>query len=769
MDANGYAYIVGQTYGGYGFPATEDAIQNGANGMMEGYIIILDEDGDIEYASLLGGTGWDSFYDIELDSEGNMLVCGSSGWSGQFPATELGWDNSPGPGTGTDGLVFKISGDGHNLIWATYLGGDAGTDVAHEIAVDNAGNAYVTGLTQSWDFPTHNALYPTMGGPGDAFVTKLNSVGQPIYSTFLGGSGGYAEIGYGITCDTDGNAYIAGRAWNSDFPTTAGVIEPTPNGDGFVSKISSDGQTLIFSTGIGSNDNNGQDAKGIAIDSEGNVYTAINPAGYLFPVMDNITPPMYSTTGIGVVKLNADGTEMLNSVILGGWLAEDIYGMVNDDAGNIYFSGRVQQANPAWAHFPTTANAYQSQGDYPDYTWWDACVTKLSFGSTVDPPTVDLGDDITSCEGETVTLDAGNPECTYLWSTGATTQTIDVTAAGNYSVEVTNGAGSDTDDIDIFFTLLPTVDAGVAATICENQTYTLLGLATDYSATLWTTSGDGTFDDTGLLTATYTPGTEDVVAGTVTLSLTATPNSPCIGEVADNMILTISLLPVANAGDDATIYIGYPPLSTQLVASGGVSYSWSPTTGLSDPDIADPIAEPSETTVYTVTVTDAFGCADTDDVMVEVVDVTCGKKGKKVWICHIPPGNPNNAHSICVSFNAVAAHLAHGDYLGQCTSGDNLTAIEDLEEDLQVKVSPNPFNYQISMSMHLPSDANVEISIYSISGLKVNTLHSGNLSHGDHTFVWEGDNYKGSQVSKGMYILQINHGGIIEHHKLLRN
>ena len=140
-----------------------------------------------------------------------------------------------------------------------------------------------------------------------------------------------------------------------------------------------------------------------------------------------------------------------------------------------------------------------------------------------------------------------------------------------------------------------------------------------------------------------------------------------------------------------------------------------------------------------------------------------------VEICHIPPGNQNNPQTLCISPNAVAAHLAHGDVLGPCAGVDNLTGIEDLEENLQVTVSPNPFTDHVTMNVHLASDANVEISIYSISGLKVNTLHSGNLSHGDHTFVWKGDNYKGSQVSKGMYILRINHRGIIEHHKLLRN
>jgi flagellar hook capping protein FlgD len=140
----------------------------------------------------------------------------------------------------------------------------------------------------------------------------------------------------------------------------------------------------------------------------------------------------------------------------------------------------------------------------------------------------------------------------------------------------------------------------------------------------------------------------------------------------------------------------------------------------------------------------------------------------KVEICHIPPGNPNNPQTICVSQNAVPAHLAHGDYLGACMGSNKTGMAEEHIENLQVSVLPNPFTDHATISVLLSSDANVEISIYSISGLKVNTLHSGNLSQGDHTFVWKGDDNTGSRVSKGMYILQINQGGIIKHHKLIK-
>nr|NQU91954.1 PKD domain-containing protein [Bacteroidota bacterium] len=107
------------------------------------------------------------------------------------------------------------------------------------------------------------------------------------------------------------------------------------------------------------------------------------------------------------------------------------------------------------------------------------------------PPVVDLGDDITTCEGETVTLNAGNPDCSYLWSTSETTQTIEVISSGNYSVVVTNEDGSDSDDVDVLFILMPNANAGDNATICKDESFTLAGSAQNYDGISWSSLGDG--------------------------------------------------------------------------------------------------------------------------------------------------------------------------------------------------------------------------------------------------------------------------------------
>ena len=121
-------------------------------------------------------------------------------------------------GIGYDAFVVKINPAGSALVYSTYFGG-SGLDLAHGIAVDSAGNAYVTGITQSTDFPTMNPLQPAYGGGDqDAFVAKINPTGSAlVYSTYLGG--GENDLGYGIAVDSAGNAYVTGATSSTNFPT----------------------------------------------------------------------------------------------------------------------------------------------------------------------------------------------------------------------------------------------------------------------------------------------------------------------------------------------------------------------------------------------------------------------------------------------------------------------------------------------------------------------------------------------------------------------
>src|SRR5207302_298454 len=161
------------------------------------------------------------------------------------------------------------------LSYSTYLGAGAG-EFGFGIAVDAAGNAYVTGFTASFDFPTTaGAFQPT--GRGGAFVTKLDPTGSAlVYSTYLGGN--TYDWGFGIAVDSGGNAYVAGMTFSANFPTTAGAFQPAASGGAFVTKLNPSGSALVYSTYLGV----GGGANGIAVDAAGSAYVT-GAAGENFP------------------------------------------------------------------------------------------------------------------------------------------------------------------------------------------------------------------------------------------------------------------------------------------------------------------------------------------------------------------------------------------------------------------------------------------------------------------------------------------------------
>ena len=239
------------------------------------------------------------------------------------------------------------------LVYSTFLGGTA-TDVGNAIAVDGAGNAYVTGWTASATFPgvTGSSIQPTNhGGNADpafeAFVTKINAAGTAIvYSTFLGGSGD--DIAYGIAVDAAGNAYVAGQTDSASFPGVNGSsIQPAYGGgkhDGFVTKINAAGTAIVYSTYLGGS---GDDAAyRIAVDSSGNAYVAGQTDSASFPGVNGSS--LQPANGGGddgfVTRINAAGTTILYSTFLGGTGSDYAGAIAVDGAGNAYVAGSTTSA-----------------------------------------------------------------------------------------------------------------------------------------------------------------------------------------------------------------------------------------------------------------------------------------------------------------------------------------------------------------------------------------------------------------------------------------
>jgi hypothetical protein len=353
VDAAGNAYVTGDT-GSTDFPTTAGAFQPGGPGA---FVTKLDPTGGaLVYSTYLGGSDFDQGTGIAVDAAGNAYVTGGTS-STDFPTTAGAFQTTFGGGLGfPDAFVTKLNASGTALVYSTYLGG-GGIDRGFGIAVDAAGNAYVTGFSDSLDFPTTaGAFQVTFGGGGDAFVTKLNPTGAALVtSTYLGGSG--ADAGRGIAVDAAGNAYVTGETDSRDFPTTGGAFQPTfdgPDFDAFVTKLNPTGAALVYSTYLGGSEFDV--TQGIAVDAAGNAYVTGETSSRDFPT----TAGAFQMTIGGVsdafvTKLTATGAALVYSTYLGGGDIDRGFGIAVDAAGNAYVTGGTTSID-----FPTTAGAFQS-------------------------------------------------------------------------------------------------------------------------------------------------------------------------------------------------------------------------------------------------------------------------------------------------------------------------------------------------------------------------------------------------------------------------
>jgi hypothetical protein len=433
VDAAGAVYVTGGTTGGSNnppgptppgvvndFPATPGTVQPRQPacgpypfwGCGDAFVAKLAGDGSgLLWATYLGGADIDAGLGIAVDGAGQVHVTGStqSGnfpQGGDFPTTPgalfptrlhggCGQDGCP------DGFIAKLSADGRGLLYASYLGGgnasgsegaaiavdgagnayvtgtygapaaatryhfgafvgysvgvfvlkfgpdgalvysaDFGTGMGSSIAVDAAGHAYVTG-TAGAGFPTVRARQPAVSGVADAFVAKLTPDGAAlVYSTFLGG--GASDQGAGIVVDAAGQAYVAGWTDSADFPTTPGALTAGGAGGAFVTKVAANGADLVYSAVIA-----GGRTTALAVDATGSAYLT-GDAGPGFPTVDPVQAGPAGGRDAFVAKLNPSGSALVYSTHLGGSGDEFAGGIALGGPGTAYVVGETHSAN-----FPT--------------------------------------------------------------------------------------------------------------------------------------------------------------------------------------------------------------------------------------------------------------------------------------------------------------------------------------------------------------------------------------------------------------------------------
>jgi hypothetical protein len=382
VDGSGNAYVVGSTASA-DFPLVNGTQPLSGGGSVDAFVTKFNAKGNKAlYSTYFGGGDSDVGESIGVDNQGNAIISGYT-YSADFPTHQpLQAGCHIANDYEGDAFVAKLNAEGTAFVYATCLGGSS-AEFSSNIAVDRLGNAYVTALTRSTDFPTRHPLQASLSAEQDAFVAKIGPTGSLIYSTYFGGNQVFGEASEGIAVDKFGNAYIVGWTTASDFPTV-NPLQPTKAGDtyysdAFVAKLNASGSALIYSTYLG-----GQDIEicsdpfcataGIAVDGSGNAYVTGTTNSSDFPTVKPLQSTLKGYANAFVAKLNAAGSALVYSTYLGGDNYNFGGGIAVNSNGNAYIVGSTDSKN-----FPVFRALQPNCAVHSDY---DATLTKLNAAGT---------------------------------------------------------------------------------------------------------------------------------------------------------------------------------------------------------------------------------------------------------------------------------------------------------------------------------------------------------------------------------------------------
>lgn len=436
-DTAGNVYVAGWTES-TDFPTAGGPSSASSAGYVDVFVAKLDSSlTTLLAATYLGGSSGDWARALALDPAGNVYVVGTTD-SGDFPATGGAYDTSFN-GSAHDVFVAKLDGNLQNLLGATYLGGN-GREDAFAVAIDARPSVtqtvVVAGRTASTDFPTSTGAYTsTLSGSYDAFISRLDENLQTLVaSTYLGGNG--IDAARAVTVTATGDVYVAGYTESSDFPTTAGAHQPSPQGgyDAFVAKLDANLQNLTASTHLGGSDRDY--AYALALDGSGDVYVAGISRSSNFPT----TGGAYQTAPGGgydsyVSKLDGNLGSLLAATFLGGSSGDYAYALALDGSGNVYLTGATWSSD-----FPITAGAYDASFNggqlYGGYA--DAFVSKLNADlSTLSASTYLGGSGYDEARGIAIAGGGDVYVAGHTWSSDFSTATgADNSLSGTYDAFV---------------------------------------------------------------------------------------------------------------------------------------------------------------------------------------------------------------------------------------------------------------------------------------------------------------------------------------------
>jgi hypothetical protein len=502
-----------------------------------------------------------------------------------------------------DAFVTKFSPSG-SLVYSTYLGGAVYIDGGTGIAVDASGSAYVIGTTQSTDFPMVNPLQATMASGQDMFVAKLSPAGNSlVYSTFLGGNNN--EFPNGIVVDGAGSAYVVGGTFSTNFPTVNALQATSPAGqNGFVAKLSPAGNTLAYSTYFGGSDLD--TVNGIAVDAGGNAYVTGTTFSNNFPVANALQPSRPGPVQAAFVsKLAPAGNALVYSTYMGATNCGTTgWGVAVDGAGSAYVTGQTCGSN-----FPIVNAVQGSLGSVPT-SIADAFILKLTPVGNALVYSTYLGG-TSSDVGRGIALDGAGDVYVTGW-----------TASPNFPLAnpVQGYAGGG----DVFVTRLSAAgdtlvySTYIGGTVDDQRQTGGNGIAVDAAGNAYVTGSTASMDFP-LVNAVQTTN----FAGNATYVFRLAADPP---PAAD---------PVARAGPDQTANEGTPVTLDGSASSDpngdSLDYHWEQIAGspvtLSDPSAAQPgFTAPSvpaggATLSFRLTVDDGVHTSEPDTVDITVTNV----------------------------------------------------------------------------------------------------------------------------------------------------
>lgn len=677
----------------------------------------------LHYSTYLGGSTSETVTSLIIDSQNNLYLFGATG-SADFPITPQAYDNTfnggdsilfAGSGTayrfGSDLYVSKLSPGGNQLLASTFIGGSRndglnlnniysyngdenapdsleynyGDQYRGEIQLDNAGNVVISSSSRSADFPIKNGFDATLGGLQDAVVFKFDpNLSQLQWSTFVGGSDN--ESGCGLYIGKNNEVYTTGGTRSNDFPTTTGAYNTTYHGgmcDGYITKISSTGTSLLAATYVGTSDYD--QSFFIQLDKNQNVYifgqslgimtrmnvlySDTNSAQFITKLNNNLSQVIFSSNiGNKTGQINISPTAFLvdycEHIYIAGWggnfktfLPTDSMPITPNtiqgttDGYNFYMMELAKNCDSVLfatyyggptskEHVHGGTSRYDKRGIVYQ-SLCTGCGGNQDFPVTPGAWPLPISDTVNrsgNCNNAVFKIDFKNPlviasytankfgcapltvtfnnastgATSYLWNFGNNDTTSHVpnpvrtyTTAGTYTAMLcaynpTTCNLSDTSIITITVYPKPTASFVPLFDSCKNSTVwqNTSSISSGIMYYNWN-FGNGQTD------TTRTPGTINYQPGTYTTTLITLSNNGCYDST--KQVLHFAINPVQSYPDTA-ICLGK---NIQLHASGGISYSWQPSTSLNNASIGNPIATPTTNTIYTVTITQLDGAGRT--------------------------------------------------------------------------------------------------------------------------------------------------------------